>query len=230
MRWIPIGGTIALGALAWPSPAMAHLVTTGLGPFYDGLTHLWLTPEDLLPALALAFLAGLRGRAHGRAVLFVTPVGWWVGGMIAMLAGLSIPFLWATASLFVLGGLVVADARLSVSATRTLAGAIGAFHGILDGGDLAALGLGPSSLLGISLSVFVLLAMTSALLIATERPWTRIAVRAAGSWIVAVGTAADRLDVPGRSLAQATASSGTTSSGPAADPVTWDTRPSPSRT
>ena len=40
-------------ALGLASQADAHLMTTGLGPFYDGFTHLFLTPEDLLPVLAL---------------------------------------------------------------------------------------------------------------------------------------------------------------------------------
>jgi hypothetical protein len=52
---------------ATPS-AHAHLMNTGFGPFYDGLTHLFVTPEDLLPVIALALLAGLRGPRFGRAV------------------------------------------------------------------------------------------------------------------------------------------------------------------
>src|SRR5262249_26971571 len=34
--------------LALAPPAHAHLMSTGFGPFYDGLTHLFVTPEDLL--------------------------------------------------------------------------------------------------------------------------------------------------------------------------------------
>jgi hypothetical protein len=51
------------GLLCCPSNAAAHLVTTGMGPVYDGIGHLLLTPEDLVPALAMALYAGLRGRA-----------------------------------------------------------------------------------------------------------------------------------------------------------------------
>ena len=53
--------------------AHAHLMNTGLGPFYDGLTHLFVTPEDLLPVIALALFAGLCGPQSGRAVLFILP-------------------------------------------------------------------------------------------------------------------------------------------------------------
>ena len=42
-------------------PAEAHLNSTGMGPFYDGLIHFLMSPEDIVPVLALALLAGLRG-------------------------------------------------------------------------------------------------------------------------------------------------------------------------
>src|SRR5664279_2478816 len=51
-------------------PAEAHLNSTGLGPFYDGLIHFLMSPEDLVPVLALALLAGLRGASYGRRALF----------------------------------------------------------------------------------------------------------------------------------------------------------------
>jgi len=38
----------------FPSEAAAHLGTTGMGPVYDGIGHFLLTPEDLVPVLALA--------------------------------------------------------------------------------------------------------------------------------------------------------------------------------
>jgi hypothetical protein len=59
-------GTVFSIAFFKPAEAMAHLVTTGMGPVYDGIGHLLLTPEDLVPALAMALYAGLRGKAPGR--------------------------------------------------------------------------------------------------------------------------------------------------------------------
>ena len=44
----------------------------------DSIGQLVLTPEDLIPALAL--FAGLRGVASGRRVLFVLPLVWFAGG------------------------------------------------------------------------------------------------------------------------------------------------------
>ena len=65
--------------------AEAHLITTGLGPVYDGVAHFVLSPEDLIPVIGLAVLAGLRGRAHGRWALFALPVFWLVGGAAGLL-------------------------------------------------------------------------------------------------------------------------------------------------
>jgi hydrogenase/urease accessory protein HupE len=72
--------TLAITLIAAPS-AHAHLMNTGFGPFYDGLAHLFVTPEDLLPVIALALLAGLRGPSFGRAVLLALPVAWLVGAL-----------------------------------------------------------------------------------------------------------------------------------------------------
>lgn len=59
--------------------AEAHLITTGLGPVYDGVAHFALSPEDLIPVIGLTDFAGLRGPAHGRCTLFVLPAFWLVG-------------------------------------------------------------------------------------------------------------------------------------------------------
>ena len=74
-RWLVIPRRLALVvplALA-VSPANAHLMTTGLGPIYDGISHFALSPEDLIPTAALAILAGQCGTAASRRVLFVLP-------------------------------------------------------------------------------------------------------------------------------------------------------------
>ena len=37
------------GMLAAATPAQAHLMNSGFGPFYDGLAHPLISPDDLLP-------------------------------------------------------------------------------------------------------------------------------------------------------------------------------------
>ena len=52
-----------LAILLYPHNAEAHLVTTGLGPIYDGISHFALSPEVWVPVLALALcLVGRSSR------------------------------------------------------------------------------------------------------------------------------------------------------------------------
>jgi hypothetical protein len=70
-----------------PSSAEAHLVTTGLGPLYDGISHVLLSADDLLPVLAMSMLAGLNGPAAGRRTLFGLTGAWLLGGLAGYLFG-----------------------------------------------------------------------------------------------------------------------------------------------
>jgi hydrogenase/urease accessory protein HupE len=183
------GGTwVVASCVLSPATAQAHLVTTGLGPFYDGVSHFAFTPEDLLPALALALLAGQGGSRFGRLALFAIPAAWLVGG----LAGLAVPAasdapLLTTASFLALGGLVAAEARLPLAALGALTVLVGLHHGHANGAAMTEARLGALGLVGIVSSLFVLVALASALAVAVRDTWGRIAVRVAGSWIVAIG-------------------------------------------
>ena len=174
--------------LLLPATAQAHLVNTGLGPFYDGVSHFGLTPEDLLPVLALALLAGQRGSRAGRAVLFALPGAWLLGG----LAGLAVPTIstatvLTTLSFLALGGLVAADAPLRPGWVVGLAVVLGLLHGYLNGSAMSEARLGALGLAGIVATLFVVVALAGALVVALRAAWARIAVRVAGSWIAAIG-------------------------------------------
>ena len=65
--------------------------------------------------------------------------------------------------------------------------ALGLVHGALNGAGLEDAGRDATGLLGIVATVFVVLALVSALVVSLRQPWTRIAVRVAGSWVAAVG-------------------------------------------
>jgi len=174
--------------LLLPAPSHAHLVNTGLGPFYDGVSHFALTPEDLLPALALALLAGQRGSSAGRLALFALPGAWLVGGLL----GLAFPTIsyapvLTTGSFLALGGLVAAEARLRPEWVTALAVVVGLLHGYLNGAAMAQAKLGTLGVVGIVSTLFVVVALAAATVVAIRAPWGRIAVRVAGSWIAAVG-------------------------------------------
>jgi urease accessory protein len=183
-RALPLAAAIVL----WPATAHAHLVTTGLGPFYDGVSHFVLTPEDFLPAIALALLAGQRGSRAGRLALFALPAAWLAGGLV----GLAVPTIDSAAALttvtfLVLGGLVAAEARLRPEWVALLAVLLGLLHGYLNGAAMAQAKLGALGLAGIVAVLFVAVALAAALVVAIRAPWGRLAVRVAGSWVVAIG-------------------------------------------
>jgi hydrogenase/urease accessory protein HupE len=178
---------MTLGLMASPGSAQAHLVTTGLGPVYDGLVHYALAPEDLVPVLALAALAGLRGAPHGRRVLLVLPIAWLLGRLLGLSIGIVASPLAPVASFLLLGGLVAADARLPLAATSALALILGLLHGYLNDVAMARPGLGALGVIGVVICVFTLTALVTSLVVPLRAVWPRVAVRVAGSWIAAVG-------------------------------------------
>ena len=175
-------------ALLAPLVANAHLVSTGLGPFYDGLSHFLLSPEDVLPALALALLVGLNGAAIGRVALFALSAAWCAGGMV----GLAWPTIDSSSALTVLsflalGGMAAADTRLQPRWAIALAVVIGLLYGYQNGSAMAEARLGLLGLAGVVSTMFVTVALTAAMAVALRAPGARIAVRVAGSWVAAAG-------------------------------------------
>ena len=177
---------LAVAVIALPSPAWAHLVNTGMGPVYDGIGHLLLTPEDLVPVIALSLYCGLRGPGAGRLAMFVLPVAWCLGGFIGLSLDLDTTLPLPALSFLVLGGLVAADAKLPVQLIGPLTAMIGLVHGVLNGLILQS-GPGGPAILGIMGALFVLVTLLSAFVVSLERSWSRIAVRVMGSWVAACG-------------------------------------------
>ncbi len=168
--------------------AQAHLATTGLGPVYDGISHLFLSVDDLLPVLAMALLAGLNGPTSARWAVFVLPTAWLAGGMAGFQGGLtSMPTGIASLSLLLLGILVAADVKLGPPVVATIASMLGLLHGGLNGADIATAGREASAVVGIAGAVFVVSVLITASVISLRMPWVRIVVRVAGSWTAATG-------------------------------------------
>ena len=176
------GRWLLLAALLWPGVAHAHLVTTGMGPVYDGIGHLVLTPEDWVPVVALALFAGLRGAEAGRGALFLLPAAWVAGGLLGFSAH-AVPLFPIPALLFLILGLLVAtDLRLPAKFVMGLAVGLGLLQGFLNGTSLGFL-----ELAGATATIFVSVALLAAFVVSLKQPWTRIVVRVMGSWIAASG-------------------------------------------
>ena len=177
-----------LALTAYAQLAHAHLIETGLGPVYDGIAHFALTPEDLIPALALAVLAGLRGTiTRGARSSCCLWRGYVAGRRSALSAKVSLPDSLSWVPLLVLGGLVAADVRLPAAATTALAAALGLFLGLANGYAMAQAGPGVRGVVGIVGAVFVVTTLGAACAVAWQSGWLRIAWRVAGSWIAASG-------------------------------------------
>jgi urease accessory protein len=174
--------------LLWPSISLAHLVNTGLGPFYDGVSHLAMSPDDLLSALSLALLAGFSGARACRHVIFLLPPVWLLGGVFGLQFEQEVSLaLFSILSFLVTGALVALGRKLPLMLISGLTFCFGLLHGFLNGTAIAQVGGGFMALFGISIAVFVLTALFSALVVSLRAQWARVTVRVAGSWIAAIG-------------------------------------------
>ena len=178
---------LGLTLMAWPGAAHAHLMQTGLGGYYDGLTHLLITPSDLLLVVGLALLAGQSGSACARMLLVGLPLGWLLGGLIGQgLSGEpSLPVL-TTVSFTVVGLLVALQVSFRPRVLAALALITGGLHGLVNGATINQTG-GQLTLLGIASGVFLISVLVSAQVSVLRAYWIRIALRVCGSWIAAAG-------------------------------------------
>jgi hydrogenase/urease accessory protein HupE len=163
-------------------------MNTGFGPFYDGLLHPLMTPEDLLPIVAIALLAGLRGPRAGRAVLFLLPSIWLCGMVVGRALAPPHATMWVTPAITIaLGALVAADGKVPLPVIAGTAVVLGLLHGWLNGAGLAPANAGLTAVLGVTCTIFVAVALLAGGVVSLTPPWTRIVVRVIGSWLAAIG-------------------------------------------
>ena len=92
----------------------------------------------------------------------------------------------AAISFLILSVLVAADLKLSPKWFTAIVIVVGLVHGVLNGVALKE-GAGILGLIGIMATLFVIVAIVSGFIVSLKKPWTRIVVRVAGSWVAAVG-------------------------------------------
>ena len=185
--------TACLGLLlaGIPRASEAHLVATRLGNFYDGAVHPLTGFEYALPWLALAILAALQGTRSGRWLFLIFPLGLLAGGALSMLVpatGLG-PLL-NLLSIAGLGLLVALAVVLPVPAFMTVAAAVAIVQGYENGRAMTADTNHMLFIGGVAAAGYAFVALVTGLMIAFldgRGAWRPIALRAAGSWIAAVG-------------------------------------------
>lgn len=169
--------------------ASAHLVSTELGPFYDGAAHPVVTPEDLLTTLALAVLAAYGGPKAGRRLVVSLFSGWSIGVVAAFAIARDEwqPPLATAVLLLLLGVTGLLKARVPADLLAAGGGAIGLMRGVMNGSAARAADGQWLSVVGIATGVFVLVALLTGLTMLLEKRGGSVALRVGGSWIAAIG-------------------------------------------
>jgi hydrogenase/urease accessory protein HupE len=186
-RTLVVGGAIVL--LGQVGDAHAHLVSTDLGPFYDGFTHAFVSPRDALVILGLAILASFAGPPAGRKLLASLVVAWGVGACLAygLAAGLTDWPVATAATLVLLGLIALLAIRLPAGLLVAAGVLIGLAHGAMNGSAARDAGGPWLAVAGVAAGVFVLGTLASGLgQWMAGRPAV-VVLRVAGSWIAAIG-------------------------------------------
>lgn len=173
-----------------PSAAHAHLVATQFGNFYSGMLHPITTLEHLVPWFALGLLAGLQGGTSSRWMLLVFPCGIFLGTLLSwMLPPLTLVSGLNLASFIVLGTLVALSWHLPATIILVLGSILGITHGYENGLALSTTNLAPLFAAGVTISGYIVIALVTAFTIVLSRHafWGKVAIRAVGSWITAIG-------------------------------------------
>lgn len=181
---------VAACLLGLSEPASAHLVSTRFGELYSGLMHPLTALQHLVPWLGLGLLGGLLGSHTSRWVLLAFPLSVGVGALLAGMLPAAAAINHLNLFSFVLLGVLVALAtRLNRPTFIGLAVIVGLSHGFANGtADLDGVPL----LLyasGVLLAAYIVIATATAMThtLSQRTAWGTIAIRAAGSWIVAIG-------------------------------------------
>ncbi|MFS8035455.1 HupE/UreJ family protein [Xanthobacter sp. AM11] len=191
VRRIGTVGALALAGVCAPTLAQAHLVDTRLGDFYSGALHPLTDFEQVLPWIALAVLAAFQGPERGRWVIVAFPLALLAGGVASQVLP-PLPFSSAVGLFFVaLMGLAVAvQASVPQPLLILAAVCIGLLHGYQNGEAMVASTDRLLFLSGVTVVGYAFVTLGTGGAIAFLRGaggWRPIALRAAGSWVSAVG-------------------------------------------
>jgi urease accessory protein len=172
-----------------PNTAQAHLVTSGAGPFFDGVAHFFVSLDDLLVVVALSLLSGLLGKTAARGLVLILPIAWLVGMVLGLLfADRMDGNAWTTAFTLLVGGLLLAfSPKLPTWVIAMVAGVIGLVHGSWNGAAMRATETSAIASLGIVTSAGIVALVLSATAVSVYQDWQRIALRVIGSWVAAIG-------------------------------------------
>jgi hypothetical protein len=177
------------GAFTFGKSAHAHMISTGVGPFYDGFTHVFVTPADLIAALGLAILGGVGGPLRGRAVLFAMVAGWSAGilGGAVLLESEWRPLILFPALIVPVGLAIAADRDLPRIPLAVATFIVALLFGYSAGSGIQSVNYPIPIGAGMIAGLVIAASLVTALAVPRSNPRQRIALRVAGSWIAAIG-------------------------------------------
>ena len=183
MRWL----RFIAAALLLPALAAAHAMP-GVGDFYSGMLHPLLTLDQIVPLAALSLLAGQQRRASAIAALVTFPVVL----AAAACAGLTVtpPLFLPVANagaMTILGILIAVSRPLPPFALAALAAVLGVAQGLAVSAEIEPGVEAWRFIVGAGLIGLVIVVYGIGLVRRLHAKWMHIAVRAAGSWVAAIG-------------------------------------------
>jgi urease accessory protein len=180
-------GLALLILLCLPVAVAAHPIK-GVGDFYSGMLHPLTALEFLLSWIALALFAGQQGRKTALLALAIFPSALVLGAVLGTVVASPA---WLPAMNLVLipilGLAVVLAISFPTPATVILIALVGLLHGLANGAEITAPVSPWRFIPGLATIAVFVLAYGIGLVRSIKKPWTRIAVRVAGSWITAAG-------------------------------------------
>jgi hypothetical protein len=181
---------LALGMAA--GSAAAHSPIAGIGIFYSGAAHPFISPAHLIALLALGLVVGQRGQRAGgfeplRAPLVVLAVALAIGAALAAGAWFGDPDTDRVLLLLAAAGALTAVAAWPAPLPLVLLLAAAVALSVMlasapTGVDASAL---RTSLAGTAVVGLAIVGYTAVMVAVAQRAWLVIATRVAGSWIAA---------------------------------------------
>ena len=190
--------TCAVVAVLWPAAAEAHSPIKGLGTFYSYMLHPVLVPAHALLLTALPLMLSQQGRDRaGRGIVLLAlslVAGLAVSGS-GMLSSLGEPFL--LASSLIIGGMVSLGRRLPGIVVLVTTAIVGLAIGLDSAPETSIMRDSALAYAGLTTGILFFATVICGLTVGLIEHWQRIAVRIAGSWIVAASVMVLAITVTG---------------------------------
>ena len=184
LQWLPL----LLCLFAFPNTAHAHSPIKGLGDFYSGLFHPLTSPAHVLLIVALGLLAGRRRPFQLKAPMAVFIALSGTALFVATTCGIKAVHPALTIGVALCAGILLAlDKNLATLPVCVLFAVAAIAMGLDSAVEASSRTSMAKTLLGNWISLVVLVCDVAIYVsLGGEAKWLKIALRIAGSWIIAI--------------------------------------------